>query len=138
MTTWIDDYAFAGCTSLVIIEVDENNKNYKSIDGNLYSKNGASLLRYAIGKKDVSFTIPDHVTRIYKLAFGDCTSLISVVIPTSVKTIDMWAFGNCTSLTNIYFEGTVEQWEAVDKDYGWDQNTPAKEVICSNGTVSLK
>ncbi|MDY6367554.1 MAG: leucine-rich repeat protein, partial [Clostridia bacterium] len=38
--TWINYSAFKGCSSLTNINVLENNANYKSIDGNLYSKDG--------------------------------------------------------------------------------------------------
>ena len=42
--------AFNPCISLNNITVDENNQKYKSIDGNLYSKDGKTLIRYATGK----------------------------------------------------------------------------------------
>ena len=48
--TSIGDQTFRGCSSLANITVDAVNPNYKSIDGNLYSKDGKTLIRYAIGK----------------------------------------------------------------------------------------
>ena len=97
--TRIDEYAFSGCTSLTSISVDENNPNYKSIDGNLYSKDGKTLIQYAIGKTATSFVIPDSVTTIGEEAFYYCTSLTSIVIPDSVTTIGSYAFYNLTSVT---------------------------------------
>ena len=97
----INSGALALCESLTNISVDENNKNYKSIDGNLYSKDGKTLIQYAIGKTDTAFTIPDSVTSIGSEAFLNCRSLTSVTIPDSVTSIGDGAFYGCSSLTNI-------------------------------------
>ena len=94
--------AFRGCTSLTSITVDQNNTVYKSIDGNLYSKDGTMFIQYAIGKKDTSFSIPDSVTSIGDGAFLYCSSLTSVVIPDSVTSIGSSAFYGCSSLTSVY------------------------------------
>ena len=136
--TNIGNNAFSGCTSLTNIEVDPNNQNYNSIDGNLYAKNGKTLIRYAIGKKATSFIISDSVTNIWEYAFVGCTSLTSIDIPDSVTNIDTNAFSGCTSLTTINFEGTVEQWNAIKLGSSWNYKVPATEVICSNGTVPIK
>ena len=182
--TSVGDYAFHGCTSLKNIEVDGENEYYKSIDGNLYSKDGTMLIQYAVGKQDTSFTIPDSVTSIAKNAFFKCISLTSIIIPGSVTSIGDYAFSGCDSLTSItipnavtsignnafsscdsltnitipdsvtsigysafyacislesiIFEGTVKQWNAIDFDSHWNSYVPATEVVCSDGTVSLK
>ncbi len=102
--TSIGDYAFSDCSSLTSIEVEEGNTNYKSIDGNLYSADGKTLIQYAIGKKDTSFTIPSSVTSIGNYAFGGCTGLTYIEIPSSVTSIGLYAFYGCSSLTSVTFE----------------------------------
>ena len=99
--TSIGRSAFSGCTGLTSITVDEDNTSYQSIDGNLYSKDGKTLIQYAIGKKNTSFTIPDSVTSIGYAAFGYCTGLTSIVIPDSVETIGEFAFAFCSNLSEI-------------------------------------
>ena len=108
----IGDYAFEACANLASITVDKNNEYYKSIDGNLYTKDGKTLIQYAVGKSDTSFTIPNSVTSIGDSAFRDCTSLTSVTIPDSVTSIGWHAFYNCDSLTSI----TVYENNAYYKD----------------------
>ena len=93
--------AFRECTSLTSILVDNDNTAYQSIDGNLYSKGGNTLIAYAIGKIEKSFTIPESVTSIGDYAFAWCRSLTSVTIPDSVTSIGDWAFRECTSLTSV-------------------------------------
>lgn len=78
--TTIELGAFDGCTNLESITVDENNKRFKSIDGNLYGKDGTTLIRYAVGKQEDSFVVSDAITSISAGAFRDCT-LQSITIP---------------------------------------------------------
>ncbi len=138
--TSIEDRAFYDCTGLTSITVDENNLNYKSIDGNLYTKDGTTLIRYADEKTQTSFVIPDGVTHIAGYAFYDCDNLTSIQIPDSVTSIEGGAFYSCNSLTNITIPDSVTyigSWafdayggrpeepiycEAVSQPSGWDEN----------------
>ena len=105
--TSIGSDAFSRCTSLTSITVDEGNTAYKDIDGNLYTKDGKTLIQYAIGKKDTSFTIPDSVTSIGLRAFSGCTGLTGVTIGNSVNTIGHAAFSVCTGLTSVTIPDSV-------------------------------
>ena len=88
-----------------------------------------------VGNQEV--IIPEGVNRIYPFAFSGCNGVSRVTIPNSVTRIDWSAFEGCSSLTSIIFDGTVAQWNAITKDSVWNNATPATEVICSDGTVSL-
>lgn len=99
--TTIEDSCFEGCGSLANIMVDEDNKNYSSLDGVLFDKNKEILIRYPIGNKRTSYLIPDSVITIGNLAFADCHNLTGVIIPDSVATISDYAFFNCEGLTSV-------------------------------------
>ncbi|MBQ9070127.1 MAG: leucine-rich repeat protein [Clostridia bacterium] len=114
----LDTSAFDGCNHLTSITVSENNQYYKSIDGNLYTKDGSVIIQYALGKPESSFVIPDCVEEIGWSAFSYIDNPMSITIPTSVKTIHSGAFYHYdTKLIHIIFENT-EGWfidgEAVD------------------------
>ena len=126
--TSIDSSAFYFC-SLVSITVGKNNQSYKSIDGSLYSKDGKTLILYAAGKQETSFTIPDGVEIIGKNAFFECYDLTSVVISNSVISIGDYAFCGCGSLASIKYCGTEEEWEAIAKGNGWDSQAGSYTVI---------
>ena len=114
--TYISSSAFNGCNSLTSITVSADNENYKDIDGNLYTKDGKTLLRYATGKEDTHFAIPDGVTTIYPYAFYN-HSLTSIVIPTSLVNIYMEGF--CYSYGDdgiVYYSGTEEKWNNIEID----------------------
>ena len=83
-----------------------------------------------------SITIPDSVTFIGERAFDGCSSLKSITIPDSVTLIGYNAFYNCSSLTSIAFEGTVEQWYAITKDFHWDMFTGSYTVYCTDGEIT--
>ncbi len=137
--TTIGDQAFCAISNLMNINVSENNKNYKSIDGNLYSKDGRTLIQYAIGKTETAFTIPDSVTNIGSSAFWGCYSLTSITlpdcltsigqyafygceylrsinIPNGVTNIDQNAFAGCALLTSVYYKGTENEWSNISID----------------------
>ena len=62
-----------------------------------------------------SIEIPDSVTSIGYAAFIGCSSLTSITISDSVTSIGDEAFYGCYRLTDIYFTGTEEEWNAIDK-----------------------
>lgn len=99
--------AFYNCKSLKNIEVSKENKIYKSIDGNLYTKDGKTLIQYATGKTESAFVIPNSVTSIGYAAFYNCSSLTRVTIGNSVTSIEDSAFNDCKSLTSITIPDSV-------------------------------
>lgn len=103
----IEGSAFSGCCKIKSINLDNNNENYKTIDGNLYTKDGQTLIVYARGKLDTHFEIPNTVTTIEYNAFRGCASLESVVIPHSVTSIGSCAFYDCVSLSSIAIPSSI-------------------------------
>ena len=107
--TSIGNNAFENCDCLTNITVDTNNTVYQSIDGNLYTKDGTTLIQYAICQPATSFTIPDSVTSIGAGAFSSCARLTEIVIPDSVTSIGYGAFENCDCLTGVYITD-IDAW----------------------------
>lgn len=88
-------------SALVNITVDENNPNYCSDDGILFTKDKTQIVQYPAGKSDSSYIIPDSVTIIGDKAFGMCNNLTDITIPSSVTTICDCAFYWCENLKEI-------------------------------------
>lgn len=150
---------FYECTALKNFIVSNNNQNYKSVNGNLYTKDGKTLVKYAIGKTESTFSIPNGVINIGECAFESSSylteiiipkgvtnigyyafnyayALESVTIPTSVTYIDYGAFIVCNSLTSINFKGTKSQWNAIEKAECWDEYTENYTVYCTDGNIA--
>ena len=81
--------------------------------------------------------IPADVKIITESSFYDLTSLTSVTIPEGIKEIDEHAFKGCVSLSEFRFDGTVAQWEKVEKGDLWFNHTAADCVKCTDGDVPL-
>ena len=97
---------FGGCDSLTNIEVASDNPYYKSVDGNVYSKDGTVLVQYAVGKTATEFIIPNDVKKIGG-AFAGSNFLTKVVIPNGVTEIGDMAFQYCENLEAISIPDSV-------------------------------
>jgi len=93
---------------LEAINVDENNKEYCSENGILFSKDKSSFVKYPPAYKGESYTIPESVTNIEMGAFFRNTYLKSITIPANVESIPIGAFMNCTSLESLTLEYGVK------------------------------
>ena len=99
------------------------------------SDNAATLVRYfgADSKVDIPAELGGKpVTEIGVGAFGFCSSLTEVTIPKSVTSIGEMAFYDCGALATVYYGGTQEDWDALEKNIG-EENTPLlnANIICA-------
>ena len=133
--TSIHPDAFYGCTSLTNITVELGNLVYHSA-GNCIIETASKTLVVGCGNS----TIPadGSVTSIGNWAFCGSSGLTSIIIPNSVTSIGILAFEDCTSLAHIVFDGSIAQWKAIAKGFCWNDDVPATEVICTDGTVKLQ
>lgn len=122
--TTIGNGAFSGCASLTAITIP---KHINVVTG------------FSNCKELSSVTIENGVANIAFGAFFACDSLKQVIIPESITKIEAWIFNGCELLDSITFEGTVAQWSEINKDDSWLHSSAGiKEVVCSDGTVSVR
>ena len=103
----LGDHALANCDLLYSITVDEANKYFKSIDGNLYTEDGKILIKYAKFKQQELFVVPDGVEEIADAAFEFSYHLKEVKLPDGLKVIGNRAFLDSTSLEKINIPNSV-------------------------------
>ena len=116
---------FADCNNLSEVNIDQNNLNYSSEQGVLYNKDKTELILYPENKQDISFQIPQTVTKICERAFKSnsylqsitlsdegllsieneafyrCSALTSIKIPITCSSIGDFAFYDCSNLTKV-------------------------------------
>ena len=97
--------------------------------GNKAFEKGYNLIDFYL--KEVK--IPASVTSIGDSAFENCTKLAVVTIPASVTSIGSNPFKGCENLSEIQFEGTKEQWNAIE---GSDK-TGIPGIRCSDGNIGV-
>lgn len=128
---------FGTCTdSELVIPDTYDGKPVTGIDYHAF-ENGASL---------TSVLIPGSVTSIGSGTFRYCADLRTVTLTSSVTSIGASAFAACKYLKDIYFNGTMAQWNAIEKESGWDMDMGTgwnmgmgKEnytVHCTDGDIS--
>ena len=80
--------------------------------------------------------LPDTLITLGEYAFAFCTDIESVTIGENLTKLNCRVFGDCINLRDIYFNGTIEQWNSIEKDIEWDLGTPDYTVHCSDGEIS--
>ena len=103
----ISPQAFEGCVSLKSVSFQGDNPNYRTVNGDLYTKNGEELVYYAAGKPDECFTVPSGVQTVGEGAFLSAPNLKTVTVPEGVTTIDRLAFADCHNLEYVSLPNTV-------------------------------
>ena len=148
----IADDVFSGNNCLKFT-VDSNNKYFQAINGDLYSKDGKTLVS-ATGSSMTK--IPSFVEVIGGDAFCGNNHIVDITIPATVKTISYAAFASCKNLRNVIIEGngltTVES-RAFQTTNLISLNIPASVtsfsydafnwaeiilVVCPDGEISQK
>ena len=102
--TEIGNLAFGLCQNLKSVKLSNN-----------LEKLGQSAFRYCESLTEI--TIPDGVTELGSYMCANCTNLKSVVLGKNLTYISSSAFNNCPALESIYFKGTAQQWEDLNKPY---------------------
>ena len=77
---------FNGCTHLEEIIVHQDNPNFKSIEGVLYSKDETILIKYPQGKQEKEF-IFSSVIQVNNNAFYNLLILENVIVPLNVTKV---------------------------------------------------
>lgn len=157
----IERWVLSDCSSLVEIVVEEGNSNYKSLDGNLLTKDGKVFVQYALGSKAEVFVTPEGVETILDAAFSGANNLLEVEISEGVKVIGSGAFEECDKLeratfpstleelassifcfsnqvNSIVYNGTKAMWDGINKNAIWDNGLSTYTINCTDGTMVSK
>lgn len=161
-------YLHAGFDEIPRIEcakayvVAEDNPNFCSLDGVVYTKDMAHLVHYPESKEDNTFTVPSQVVGIDGDLFGDTSfmnvkylenliipegvkyigarafwgsSIKYIELPKSIENVGSQAFYDCGSLKEIKYLGTRREFSAL-MHLMWVNcwETPLIKVTCSDGT----
>ncbi len=99
--TKINASAFNSSPDFTAFNVHADNTAFCDVDGILYDKDKATLIKCPEGKTG-TVTIPNTIKTISG-AFNGCSGITEVTIPNSVTTLGSSTFLNCTALTTVTF-----------------------------------
>lgn len=129
----IGKLAFDLCPKITNFYVTDTNSSFTSVDGNLYSKNQQSFIKYAAGKTEESFRVPDSVKYIERDAFRRC-NLINLELPNNVSSIGEDAFWECKNLLSLTLPNSLT---VIEKEVFYNCSN-LKSVSFSNRITEIK
>ena len=127
---------YNGLTSYEKVVVSENNQNFITIDGILFSHNKKRLILYPPNKKATAYTVPASVNTISSCSFSYneylekidfqngvesindyalawCKNLLQVTLPQSIKSIGHKAFLGVDKLLTVQYGGCISDWQNI-------------------------
>ena len=126
----IDKSAFSFSSSLASIFVDSENEHYRTIDGDLYTIDGKTIVRYASAKTEENLIIPEGVEKIGGFAFSGANNILTVTIPASAAEVENGAFASCKSLTKITVASGNPVYTTYDGDLYKDNGKTFVQYAC--------
>ena len=144
-------YGAFSCIGLKEIKVDQNNKNFTTKEGILFTNDMKTIVCYPAGITKKEYVMPNTVTTIVdgafllssnlehitisknikvigKAAFMYCYKIEKLRIPEGVTTIETLAFAGCDNLKTIIIPASVT-------NIGGAQNPELVFADCSNLTI---
>ena len=100
-----------GNPPLKAIVVGAGCKEYKTVDGVLYSEDGTRLIKYPRLREGTEYDIPAGVQVIEREAFSGAAELRCVRFPEGLKSIQSDAFENCVGLESVVLPRSVKSVE---------------------------
>lgn len=122
--TGIGQMAFAGCTRLAAIEVEEGNTAFVVKDSVLYTADGSTIVAYPAAKPQTKFETGAEVTTIASYAFAAATNLTELELTAGVSRIGEGAFSGCTNIATIVSHPTTPPTIADNTFSGVDKSIP--------------
>ncbi len=108
-------------------------------NGYIFYINGDEIYLIGCSNIDKTISLPESYNgkeyAIYEHAFL-YYPILSIYIPKGVTKIGYCAFYGCEWLTNIYYNGTKEEWSAIEKAFYWNFETGEYVVHCTNGDIT--
>lgn len=129
----ISQHALNNCSSLQSITVDEENENFCSYNGVLYSKDMKTIVLYPRGLQSEEYYIADGVEVIYSRAFADCSKIQKVYVPSSVNEVGSYAF-NRSSVSVLNLPNTIEK----IGEYAFSSCGSISSLVIPNSTTRIE
>lgn len=119
--------AFAGCTNFNEIAIEDNNTDYKIIDGILYSFDETTILKVPNAMTG-DVIIKNSVTKIEAWAFNEC-GINSATFGKNIMNIGDRAFQSCSKLDTLTIDSPNIAKITATTNFGWLLSNASVETI---------
>lgn len=122
--TYLDNGLFHNCSSLAEFTVPST---VTTMGYYLFSNTGLTNLVF----ENEFSELPEEI-------ISYCDLLESITLPASLSIIHEADFEDAESLQTINFGGTVDEWNTIEKEEGWDKNlTNLSKIHCEDDDIIL-
>lgn len=121
--TTIGERAFESCDEMTAVEIPDR-----------ITELCANAFAWCDGL--IEANLHEGVERVGDWAFEECTALETVILPASLAYLGLSVFDGCENLSEVCYNGTMAQWESLDKDAYWN-SALIETVHCSDGDIKL-
>lgn len=126
----VERQLFTNCPSLKEVNIDPNNQNFVSVDGNVYTKDMKTLLAYAALSNTAEFVVPEGVETIANYAFSSAKVGL-IVLSESLKSINHHAF-EYSCIEEIHIPANCEI-----ADSAFYYSTYLRKVVIADGIEKI-
>jgi hypothetical protein len=83
-----------------------------------------------------------HIQKISASSIRANASLTTITFGKALKEIDINGVAFNSDLTHIYYEGTISEWEKIEKAYlvsseAWDRGCGDYTIVCADGNIEV-
>lgn len=144
--------------------VSDDNEFFADYQGALYDKPLEILMKYPSGAsnddpvskftstfKEIAYDafnqcrfetihLPEGVEKLQNMCFDYCYNLKNVYLPSTLNYLGGNCFDGCRTVTYMEYNGTIAQFNAIEKDSWnpWNKDlTNLTELVCTDGTIPL-
>ena len=133
-----NDFTFQNCPKLESVIISNENPNYTSKDGVIYSKDGTRLVYYPANLQGTEYVVLTGVTQISRNAFYYNQNLKKIVVPETVQAISSYddsevLFRYCKNLETIVLNNTVNN---VPYDFCYNSES-LSEIVIPEGAENI-
>ncbi len=123
--TKIINGTFSDCTSLV-----------RCIMPNTLTSIGAGAFQNCTGIQ--TFELPGALTEFESYALRGCSRLKYIHIPHGIESLPSQLCSGCSELDRIVYDGTIAEWNAIEKDAFWLDDSVNPAVHCTDGKIPAR
>lgn len=137
--------AFINCNILEKVKIGENVRvissrafSYCRLLRDINIPNKVERIRMGTFKSCdslVNLTLPDSLGHLDDVAFENCSLLQKVVLPSKLSYMGSSIFSGCEALSEITYNGTMAQWDKIDKSETWAKDSYITKIKCTNGVI---
>lgn len=142
--TKIESGAFMGCDSLEKIVIPDSVTDIGSMV--IYNMKSVKEIVLGNGITSLNCISFSNMNNLQKITFGSGITVIEkydlmscpaseIILSKSIKKIESSAICYSKNLTAIRFEGTMAEWNVIEKEDEWDKGTSNYTVYCTDGEI---